>query len=301
MNPIDAAGLGSSANTGNGSEGMRLSLSVRVAEAFDNKEKTTLGLGELIALAKKYGYAALCMRASQCGIESPPESVRQTRRRIEEAGLRVSMITGDYAVPGNNEQAPLLLRNIQPYLDLADALGSSLIRVCMKSGEDIEWARRACDEAAERNIRLAHQSHCCSLFETVQGSLDALQAVHRPNFGLIFEPANWLIAAEDYGRETIRRLAPWIFNVYIQNHRLHARGTTLVPTWTRGFVPLDHIGVWNKGGVDVDEVYEGLHAIGYKDFITVHQAFAGVMPVEEAVRRSAEFLGRYRAVNGSHS
>jgi len=280
---------------------MRLSLSVRVAEEFDNKERTTLGLEELIVLAKKYGYAALCMRASQCGVDSPHESVRHTRRLIEEAGLQVSMITGDFAVPGNNEQAPLLLRNIRPYLDLAGELGSSLIRVCMKSREDIEWAQRACDQAAERNIRLAHQSHWCSLFETVQGTLDTLQAVHRPNFGLIYEPANWLIAAEDYGRESIRRLAPWIFNVYIQNHRLHARGTALVPTWTRGLVPLDHIGVWDKGGVDVDDVYEGLHAIGYKGFITVHQAFAGVMPVEEAVRRSAEFLGRYSAVNGSNS
>jgi sugar phosphate isomerase/epimerase len=37
-------------------------------------------------------------------------------------------------------------------------------------------------------------------------------------------------------------------------------------------------------------MFAGLHAIGYSGFVTVHQAFADVMPVEEAVRRSAEYL-----------
>jgi sugar phosphate isomerase/epimerase len=55
-------------------------------------------------------------------------------------------------------------------------------------------------------------------------------------------------------------------------------------------VPLDHIGVWEKGGVKAEDMFAGLHAIGYRGFVTVHQAFADVMPVEEAVRRSGEYL-----------
>ena len=47
---------------------MKLSLSVRVAEAFDNKEKSSMTIEELINLANGVGYAALCMRASQVGI-----------------------------------------------------------------------------------------------------------------------------------------------------------------------------------------------------------------------------------------
>jgi hypothetical protein len=55
-------------------------------------------------------------------------------------------------------------------------------------------------------------------------------------------------------------------------------------------VPLDHIGVWEKGGVDVEEMFAGLHAVGYDGYLTVHQAFADVMPIQEAVRRSFQFL-----------
>lgn len=269
---------------------MKLSLSVRVAESFNDKRKTTMTIDELIAMAKKFGYDAICMRASQAGTHSPAERIAEIRQKADAAGLAISMVTGDFAVPSNNDEGPMLLRNITPYLDLAESFGSNLIRVCMKKDEDIAFAQKSADEARERGIRLAHQSHCASLFETVDGSLRVLQQVDRPNFGIIYEPANWLISGEDYGRQTIARLKPYLFNAYIQNHRLTPDGTAKVETWKKGPVPLDHIGVWEAGGVNVEEMFAGLYEVGYHGYVTVHQAFGDVMPVEEAVRRSYEYL-----------
>ena len=269
---------------------MKLSLSVRVAESFSNKRKAAMTLEELIDMATRIGYEAICMRASQVGTHTPAERIAEVRQQIDAAGLEVSMVTGDFAVPSNNEEGPLLLRNITPYLDLADALGSSLLRVCMKQDEDISFAQKSADEAAERNIRLAHQSHCASLFETVDGSLRVLQEIDRPNFGIIYEPANWFIAGEDYGIESIRKMQPYLFNFYIQNHRLTPDGETKVETWKKGLVPLDHIGVWEPGGVDIDAVFDAMHEVEYEGYLTVHQAFGNIMPVEEAVRKSYEHL-----------
>jgi sugar phosphate isomerase/epimerase len=269
---------------------MKLSLSVRVAESFSDKRKTTMTIDELIAMAKKFGYDAICMRASQAGTHSPPERIAEVRQKADAAGLPISMVTGDFAVPSNNDEGPLLLRNITPYLDLAESFGSTLIRVCMKKDEDIPFAQKSADEARERGIRLAHQSHCASLFETVDGSLRVLEQVDRPNFGIIYEPANWLVSGEDYGRQTIARLKPYLFNAYIQNHRLNPDGTAKIATWKKGPVPLDHIGVWESGGVDVEEMFAGFSEVGYQGYLTVHQAFGDVMPVEEAVRRSYEYL-----------
>lgn len=269
---------------------MKLSLSVRVAESFASKEKASLNIDQLIQLAKSNGFEALCMRASQAGIHSSAETVSEMSAKIRMAGLAVSMVTGDFAIPRNDEQGPDGLRNIKPYLDLAERFGSELLRICMKKEEDIRWAQRASDEARERGMRLAHQSHCASLFETVQGSLNVLQAVGRPNFGIIYEPANWLIAGQDYGLRTIGRLQRYIFNVYVQNHRLRPAGQATISTWTRGDVALDHIGLWEEGGVGFPDVLRGLHEIGYAGYITVHQAFADVMPVETAVKRSADYL-----------
>jgi len=269
---------------------MKLSMSARVAESFFNKKESSMTIDELIALARSNGYQALCMRASTVGIHSSEETVREYAGKIRDAGLAVSMTTGDFKIPTNGDDGPDALRNITPYLDLAEAFGADLIRVCMKKDDDVDWARKASDEAAERGIRIAHQSHCASLFETVEGTADVLARVDRSNFGLIYEPANWMVAGEDYGPETIRRLKPWIFNVYVQNHRLNPDGETKLTTWTHGPVGVDHIGIWEDGGVRFDEVFATLDEIGYAGYVTVHQAFEGVMTVDEAVRRSAEYL-----------
>jgi sugar phosphate isomerase/epimerase len=275
-----------------GARRMKLSLSARVAESFSDKTKSTMTLEELVAVAKRTQFQALCMRASQGGIHTPQDRLRAMARTIRAAGLPVSMVTGDFAVPSNNDEGPGCLRNIRPYLDLAETFGSDLIRICMKKEADIEWAQRASDEARERKIRLAHQSHCASLFETVEGSLDVLRRVDRPNFGIIYEPANWLISGQDYGPATIKKLQPWLMNVYVQNHLLRPEGKAFVDTWTRGRVPLDHIGLWDKGGVNFEQVFEGLHAVGYTGYVTVHQAFAEIMTPAEAARRSYDYLRR---------
>lgn len=269
---------------------MKLSMSVRVAESFSNKKESSMTIDELIDTAKRNGYQALCMRASTAGTHSPRETIDEYAAKIRAAGLEVSMVTGDFAIPMNNDEGPQCLRNITPYLDLAAAFESGLIRVCMKKEEDIEWAQRACDEAKERGIRLAHQAHDASIFETVEGSVDVLNKIDRENFGIIYEPANWMIADEPYGREAIDKVRPWLFNVYVQNHRLNPDGEAAVDTWKRGPVRLDHIGLWQEGGVDFESVFAALRGIGYAGFVTVHQAFEGVMSVDEAVRKSAAYL-----------
>ena len=271
---------------------MKLAMSVRVAESFSNKKESSMTIDELIDTAKSNGYRALCMRASTAGTHSPAETVSEYAAKIRAAGLAVSMVTGDFAIPMNNDDGPQCLRNITPYLDLAAAFGADLIRVCMKKEEDIAWAQRSCDEAQERSIRLAHQAHDAGIFETVDGSVDVLKKIDRENFGIIYEPANWMIADEPYGRAAIEQVRPWIFNVYVQNHRLNPAGETAVNTWKRGPVRVDHIGLWEDGGVEFERVFAALRAIGYEGYVTVHQAFEGVMTVDEAVRKSAAYLSQ---------
>ncbi|MEM7233836.1 MAG: sugar phosphate isomerase/epimerase [Planctomycetota bacterium] len=268
---------------------MKLSLSVRIAESFHSKTTSEMSIEELIDTATSIGFSALCMRASQAGIETPRDVSEGIAQKIANAGLKVSMITGDVYVPQNDEHGPDGLRNITPFLDLAELFGSDLIRICMKQEEDIEFAQRASDEAHERGIRLAHQSHFGSLFETVDQSHDVLKRVGRENFGLIYEAANWFVCREDY-LAAIETLAPWIFNVYVQNHTLNESGADVVETWKFGQVGLDHIGIWDSGGVDGDAVFSKLREVGYEGYVTVHQAFGGVMAPVDAARRTFEYL-----------
>ena len=150
---------------------MKLSLSVRVAEKFLSKRQANMSLADLADLAAANRYHALCMRASQLGTQTPLDIVRQKAGTLDAQALKVSMVTGDFPIPENtDDEGPLALRNITPYLDLAEALGADLLRIAMKTEEDIEWAQRAIvsvvyvADGRLRSNRLPGRRRCCFLW-----------------------------------------------------------------------------------------------------------------------------------------
>ncbi len=271
---------------------MQLSLSVRVAESFTNKRISTVPFARLAQAAKEAGYDALCMRASVISIDSHGVQRQAILRELEVQKLEVSMVTGDFAVPENSAAGPDCLRNIEPYLDLCQDLRCNLIRVCLKTEEDIRAARRAADEAHERQIRLAHQCHTQSLFETVSGSLDVLQRIDRPNFGLIYEPANLALCGQAYGWDTLQRLQPFLFNVYLQNHVPVVGGSLIMQTWTRGATPSELLRFTDPTGIDMLEIMGWLQDLGYTGFVTLHHTQLDVVSPLEAAAESAAYLRR---------
>lgn len=268
---------------------VKLSLSVRIAESAC-KTRLNVPFSELVQLAAELGYEAICMRASAGGVGTPRSELERMRGEMEGAGLAVSMVTADFDVPLNNERGPNSLRNIGPSLDVAEALGAPLVRVCLKSRGDIPDAQRAADEAAKRGIRLGHQCHTTTLFETIDQSLEVLAQIGRGNFGLIYEPANLMLCGQPYNVEALRRLKPYLMNVYVQNHRLDPNGPVGLETWCLGERRFHHIPIWEPGGVDFSAVFAGLHDISYHGFVTVHQAYAELMGPREAAVATAKYL-----------
>ena len=139
-------------------------------------------------------------------------------------------------------------------------------------------------------ITLVHQCHTLSLFETVDGIERTLRAIDRPNFGLIYEPANLEICGQNYGPDTIRRLAPWIKNVYLQNQVLKPDGRVTLNTWHRGPVRFDLLPIHAGRGIDFERVFAGLRAIGYDGAITAHQSGLPDEPPVVTAQQTAKFL-----------
>ena len=205
------------------------------------------------------------------------------------------MLTGDFDVVYNNERGPDCLRDITPYLQLAQRLNAPLIRVALREDEDIKAAQQAADRAAAVGIRLVHQCHTRSLFETVDGMEEALRRIDRPNFGLIFEPANLEICGQAYGPEVIERLSPWIFNVYLQNQLIRPNGQLTLDTWCRGPVSFDLIQIHDSGGIDFPRVFEGLQRVSYTGTVTVHQSACEGQSPRQSAHATAQFLRRLMA------
>lgn len=250
----------------------KLSISCRIAEGFLSKEEASMSFEALADLAVAAGYEAICMRASQIGVQSSPEAVRVARQILNDRGLTVTMITGDFDIVYNNLRGPNCLRNISPYLDLAEALGAPMIRVCMKQADDVVDAQRAADAAAKRGLKIVHQCHVQSLFETLDEIEQRMLEIDRPNFGIIFEAANLEQCGQNYGPPAIRRLAPWTQNVYLQNQRISPTGAITLRTWCNGPVSIDLCEIHESGGIDFASVFDGLHSVGYDGPVTVHQS-----------------------------
>jgi len=155
--------------------------------------------------------------------------------------------------------------------------------------------------------------------------MDCLKKINRPNFGLTYEPVNWMDDPKGYGPDVIKSVAPWILNVYSQNQRVLEGGmrtraplpsgpqqasietcvvaagrggirhvqATPVPGPPGGAASLRNLALWEPGGIDFDAVFRGLHEIGYTGYFTVHSRTSQGIPPRDLATRSFEFLKPY--------
>lgn len=311
---------------------IKLSLSGRISEPIGNVANLKpLTFDEFLHIAKSTGYDAVCLRPLQCSISTPLEDMVEMARKIRDAGLKVSMVTCDTDQPPNNACSPFALLNIAPRLTMAEIFGTKLIRCQIKKPEQLGWAQRACDEAKERGLSIVHLSHPATLFSNVDDAIDCLKKINRPNFGLTYEPVNWMDTPKGYGRDVIRSVAPWIVNVYAQNQKLRKAGvpvdagrqvgadadsqrasveSCLVAagrgrartdsraqsgpvTVAGGAAANNNLALWEAGGVDFDAVFQGLHEIGYTGYFTVHSRTSEIHTPLDLATRSFAFLKPY--------
>ena len=270
---------------------MKLSLSTRIAESSSRKDRADMAIEALAPAAKAAGFAGLSMRASQLSVEAPAERVAEVARLIDAEGLAVSMVMGNVALAANTPDAPDVLRHIGPHLDLAERLGCGLVRVMLQNSDDIAAAQRAADEAAERGISLAQQTHWGSVCETVDEALDVVARVGRRNFGITFEPANLLACGERDVKAAVQRLAPYIVNFYYQNVRLDPAGSHRFPTRARGVVLIRYVPLDAPSEIPAGPLIEYLRQSGYDGWVTVHQPLLDGQAVPDAIAEAARVFG----------
>ncbi len=272
---------------------MQLSLSGRIVESEHIKTNSSLGFTAFAELAARVGFHAVCVRATHLNSATPLARAREMRGILERHGLVASMVMLDYRIAsqGTAPDAAAPLRNIGPTLERATAIGADMIRVAVKNAADIPWAQRAADEAREHGIRLAHQNHTQTPFETVAECVEMFARIDRPNFGLIAEPANFMLCGEDYGGEALKPLAASIFNVYVQNLSVSDSGSATIET-NRGPVRYERLVVGDPGGVDLARFCAGLRAIGYDGFITSNQPATEGISAEDLSKRVYAALAR---------
>ena len=267
---------------------MKLSLSTRNVEGTRTATEiqAILPYEQFLTIAKSAGYEAVSVRAAAGGLQTPLIRLYEMAKLTRAAGLKVSMVSPDFPVPLNNDRAPECLRNITPYLNVAEIFDCDQVRIGMKKDEDIVWAQRAADEARERKLRLVHHAEANTLFATFDLAISTLKRVNRKNLGYLHDECQWMVNTRDYRPDRVvsnmKAIAPWLWNVYIKN-QMGGPGPVNRP----------EMKLSDPGGVDWDRHFEGLNEIGYTGYVTVHESNPPYGSPMEAAVRCHEFLKPY--------
>jgi len=251
---------------------IKLGLSGRIIETADGCQMPT---GDFIRFAADIGYECVELRPKgQVTPETPDEEVAEIRATLDEAEVVCAFIT--CSAPQTEEAMPAVER----VCEIAVGLGCGNIRVGVT---EVAWVQRACDLAAEHGLKLVAQTHTGSPLETVEGALDTCEQVGRDNFGVAYEPGNFVLAGRDYGLPALQQLGDRLFSVSLQNIKPvpQVEGEGIIVYRDRGF---RRCKIGDPEGVDFEEVFEALHAVGYEGCATLIEPISDVMDNRQLAR-----------------
>ena len=221
-----------------------------------------------------------------------PEHLDKTRREIEEAGVRVAMVTTypDFTHPDPEERERQLAK-LQEDIVTASRLGADLLRVTAGQAhpnvdrrDGIEWAANGLSKAMEfaraYPVKLAYENHAkpgaWQYTDFSHPTVIFLEIVERTacvSLGVNWDTAN-TIAYGDDPIPVLRRVVDRVISV-------HAADTS-----TRG--ELKHV-LLGTGLVPFKEMFEILRGAGFDGWICMEEASfkgpAGVKAAADFVRR----------------
>jgi len=251
---------------------IKLGLSGRLIEAPDGYQMPTT---DFIRFAAEIGYQCVELRPrGQVTPQTTEAEVAAIRAALDAAGLVCAFVT--FGEPQTDDSKPAFGR----MCEITVGVGCPSIRVGVK---EIPWVQWACDVAAEHGLNLVSQIHTGTPLETVEGALETCAHLARENFGVAYEPGNFVLVGRDYGLAALQQLGDKLLSVSLQNIKPvpELEGPGVIAYGGRGF---RRCRIGDPEGVDFEEVFEALHAVGYDGYATVIEPISEVMDNLELAR-----------------
>lgn len=129
------------------------------------------------------------------------------------------------------------------------------------------WMAKACEVAADADIKLAIEIHNNYLVESADDAIKFWNMVGADNLGFIHDAGNMYISDYDYGIDSLRILGKHLFHVHIKSEARVPEGTPgAFKSFNRhGYEYIRQL-VIDEGDVDFDSVFSGLNEVGYQGF-----------------------------------
>lgn len=242
-------------------------------------------LEKAFEFAAHAGYDAVELMCDEphFGASTTRERARELRERLDDLGLAVAGLgtyTGEY-VDVSDAEARAELDELESFLELADAMGTDLLRHGVGGPpeyraepahyeEAAEWYREAADLAASYDKRLGIEIHANTITETAESTVELLEAIDRDNVGAIHDAGNMYTVGADYARATLETLGDHLLHAHVKDVR-RVPDSSLPGAFERdregGTVAFQHR-LLGHGDLDHRRLFEALADAGYEGYLS---------------------------------
>lgn len=259
---------------------MKLSLSGRLVESAAG---LTISVSEFLDLATRHGYDGVDLRASQLNPQTSREQLDAIRAQLDANGLAV--FEGAYRGALDPPEHQTFAR----FAATIAELGGEGIRV---SGS-LAVLKQAAQLAAPHEIRILYQMHTGGPFETIAGAAQAIAEVDEPNFGLMPEPANLVMARQAFAEDMFEPLRGNIFGVHMQTLEVSPDAADALKLADGTEVRYDRVPYEQNTQTDFATFFAALERVGFDGYVNELEPCPPVEELEETVRLAADFLRRH--------
>lgn len=257
---------------------MKLSLSGRLVESGGG---TIVPLEAFLDVAKRCGYEGVDLRATQLGAAASDAEWDALRAALAERG--VGVFETQYGQPIAGDEAE---RAFSRFARLTAELGGEGIRI----GGDLATLKRAARLAASHGVRVLYQMHTGGPFETIASAAAAVAEVGEPNFGVMPEPANLLMAGEAFEEGMFEPLAGRILGVHVQTLEVRADAPDALKLRDGTEVRYARVAYAENRQIDFAAFFAALRAVGFDGYVNELEPCPGAEALEAAAGDAAEFL-----------
>lgn len=236
-----------------------------------------------------------------------PERVRDIRKMVEDHGLVVSAVCGDFGGHGfaRAEDHPARIERSKRVVDLALELGCNIVTthigVVPADTKVPRFAviREACNQLAS----YAHNSGAYFAIETGPETAVVLKALldslDTKGVGVNMDPANLVMVTGDDPAKAVHTLKDYIVHTHAKDGVMVQKSDpeTVYNFFAEGGIGDLRLGDYfsevplGQGHVDFDAYTKALTDIGYSGFLTVERE-VGATP-EDDIRLAVDFLRKY--------
>ncbi|MCM8808413.1 MAG: sugar phosphate isomerase/epimerase [Candidatus Omnitrophica bacterium] len=235
---------------------MKIALSGRI---FETEKGVEIGIEEFVRIASDIGYDGVELRHSQIG-NLTLEEIKRVRKILDEYKMDVSFITC-------LEEGEKYFEEFKKVVEKAVILKTGLVRIIV---EDIGLIKKSCQFLIENKIpiKIFEQIHTGTIFEKFEDAINICKEVNHSNFGLSVEPGNFVLSNQDYSKEILKKLLPYMINVQFQNIRKakeNEKGEIIEYKGEKFIRCLPD----DLDGIDFSRFIKDLKEIGYKGWVNI--------------------------------